>query len=650
MVSGCAGEEASISLRLLYPVTVDGAAPPERWKGDGCGSEVEPGQCVSIKLRACQCTDRAAPCPPPTDPDCTSVFTDPADVEQGHLANVQGGTFDLPTETATRKDMHLQIGMYADDGRLLATGEARNIAFGDEQSVGLSLFPVSREGHRGTACPREAGASVDTMRKRTFHTTTLLPNGTVLIVGGFTGQLVNTLPATNSLNGGDEIEVLDPRTGEVVKVTDIRNEAPGEEGVNLSRAFHHAAYLGTDEQDRYRVRLFGGIRSPRGAAQSVIVSRTREGMPLQLLFSGAAEPEDAEPAPPVDLHFDPSTPESVTITDAGADSASYPKASFGGFAVLTAPEAEPGVVTGGYYLGGGLGAWTEAQEAADNIPPMTKGFFLGANGGTRNATPADLRVGRVGTTALGIGEDEVLFWGGNVWSVDGSADPEADIAAEMAEILPTGGNAPELVTVTGAEIPLSTAFHAAAVAAVDSEDVFRIVVAGGYLVGPLEAVGTQFFASIPLYLVSYDKSARTADVTEVDCGADPCTEVFGDVAYLTATVVEPGKVLLVGGNFLYDGPSRVSFGARAIAGVVTVTGQTAVFERVELGEARYGHTATRLLDGSILILGGVTLPCAPNEEEGGECGGFADLRPLDNYEIYNEGLEFDPDRLCTPVE
>jgi hypothetical protein len=593
------------------------------------------GQCIAIKLSAC--AEQSG--------ECSSVFGDaPAD-QDGRLAKVQGGAFDLPTKTATRTDLYLQVGMYG-DGQLLATGEARKVSFSEDGEAGLTLFPVGPR----TACAEPGGRSIEALRKRTFHTATLMPNGQVLIAGGVTGPLLRTDPDPNAL--GQSMEVLDPRSGAIEEVS-IVNDAPDESRTEFFRAFHQAAYIGTDPEGRYTIRVLGGIRA-LGTRQSVLVSRTREGMPLQLLFSGAPEgpDEDAEPAPPVDIHYDPGA-RSATITDAGAETSEYPRGSFGGFAVLTDPDADPGEVTAGYYLGGGLGAWTEAQEQANTIPPVTGGFLISPTGGTTNATPAPLEVGRVGTAALGIGADEVLFWGGNVWSVEGIVNRDerlAALAAEIAEIHRPGdaGASAEFVPVTGLEVP-STAFHAAAVAAVDG-DVYRIVVAGGYVVTDLEAVDTQQFAPVPLYLVSYDKAQRTAEVTAVDCGAADCGEVFGEVAYLTATVVTPGRVLLVGGNYEYDGPSRITYGARAVAGVVNVSEETATFEPVDLAAARYGHTATRLADGAVLILGGVTLDCNPGDEESGECGGFGDITPLNTYEVYNEGLDFLRERDCAETE
>jgi hypothetical protein len=253
-------------------------------------------------------------------------------------------------------------------------------------------------------------------------------------------------------------------------------------------------------------------------------------------------------------------------------------------------------------------------------------------------------VGRVGAAALGIGTDEVLFWGGNVWSVAQDELP-GDQIAEVHR--PWTDDVARLVTLRGLAVE-PTAFHAAAVARRDG-DVVRFVVAGGYVISDIGTVSTEQFASPPVYVVSYDAAKREADVSAVECldrsgdSAD-CEDVFGDIAYATATWVAPGQVLIVGGNsrYTYQGagePRATRYGARAVAGLVTVDASTAVLQPIDLGLARYGHTATRLQDGSVLVLGGLRLPCAVVDDEG-ECEDFGDLTPLTEYEVWNPGLAF----------
>lgn len=637
VLGGCGGDEAALSLRLLFPVGV--AEEPRAWLGEGCGTDRVLGQCVAIKMSACA----------PDTGECNSVLGDEA--EGGTLADIQGGDFDLPTKTATREDLLLQIGMYG-DGELMGTGEARGVTFEDGESVILTVFPV---GDRA-ACGEPGGDETKDLTKRAFHTATLLPDGKVLIAGGLSGPIIRVTPATNALE--DSIDVLDPRTGVVQHFTAaegarIDNQAPDEAGHELYRAFHQAAYIGTDDQGRYVVRVIGGIRAQSGG--QVKIDNSGADIPLQLLLAGGPTDADNDPAPPVDVHYDPGG-STVTITAPDSDGEAYPQASFAGFAALTdtlGSETTPGGASRGWYIGGGLGEYTAQQKTDQDIPQMLDGFVMNANGGTENPTPDGLLTGRVGAAVLGIGDDDVLIWGGNIWSVEDTVDTAAAneaLAEELAEIHHLdGASPPDFVTFTGTAVPLSTSFHAAVVAAVDG-DIYRIVAAGGYRVGPLEALfPSNLDLESPFYLVSYDKTRASAVVTPVDCGNDAgCAELVGTegVAFMTATWIAPGRVFLAGGNFAYPGGGNTTrYAARALAGVVTVTGDTAVFERIDLGLARYGHTATRLLDGSVLILGGVTLPCK-TENAAGDCTTFGDITPLGSYEVFNEGLEFIETRAC----
>jgi hypothetical protein len=75
----------------------------------------------------------------------------------------------------------------------------------------------------------------------------------------------------------------------------------------------------------------------------------------------------------------------------------------------------------------------------------------------------------------------------------------------------------------------------------------------------------------------------------------------------TATLLLDGTVLLVGGSDQPSGPGREFFGVggNALAAAEVYDSQTRSFEPVgKLAEARWGHSATLLRDGRVLMLGG----------------------------------------------
>ncbi len=84
--------------------------------------------------------------------------------------------------------------------------------------------------------------------------------------------------------------------------------------------------------------------------------------------------------------------------------------------------------------------------------------------------------------------------------------------------------------------------------------------------------------------------------------------------------------------------------ARVAAGLVNVTVDGATLDPVDLAVARYGHTATLLPDGSVALIGGITLDCAIESADG--CESFGDPQLVDQVEIWNPARDLPAEFVC----
>src|SRR4051812_17731383 len=205
--------------------------------------------------------------PQPEDQQLAGVTLDDLKIEKVRISiRVHGagdvtGTFlcdrvlnvprDVPSLKIPRNGAQ-SVDIYAEAFAPVAAGDTvpRRVAVGSLLGVQLNaktipdlrLYPDER-----FRCVNQA-----MIRPRAFHTSTRLPNGEVLVVGGLTP----TPNAADEAFGAaplyltSEAEIYDPSTGTFVQV--------GEDDAPLPRAFHQAAYVGTTSDGKYQVLLVGG--------------------------------------------------------------------------------------------------------------------------------------------------------------------------------------------------------------------------------------------------------------------------------------------------------------------------------------------------------------------------------------------------------
>jgi hypothetical protein len=180
---------------------------------------------------------------------------------------------------------------------------------------------------------------------------------------------------------------------------------------------------------------------------------------------------------------------------------------------------------------------------------------------------------RVGHTATLLASGEVLVVGGsNGCAPDSADDPPWDpLFAELYE--PNSGS------FQGAGIMSTTRIHHAAVRLTNG----KVLVLGG--IPSLQNLHEQ--PPNPSYAEVYD---RVAD------SFSPITGLTISPARYTATLMNSGMVLIVGGAAVGDTPTTEVQLLDPTSGVLTPTGA--------LGTARVGHAATLLQDGHVLVTGG----------------------------------------------
>nr|MDQ3036254.1 hypothetical protein [Myxococcota bacterium] len=368
-------------------------------------------------------------------------------------------------EFAPGAEHELEIHAYDQDGEPYARGRVEGIR------AGQSLIRVRLEPYGAWAC---AGARADgnAPLARALHQSVALPNGDVLVIGGVTGESVQALSVEGGALLQRAIEVYDASDARFheIAVTDL----DGSSGLGV--VFHRAAYVGTTDDERYRVRVIGGFTTADGqpgARFDALQGLTHFSSPL--LPGAPAEVRDS-----VDLLYDPVTRAiEIVLVDPGA-------VQRAGMNAVSEPDAE-GLVVVALGLRGGGGSALRPM-------PMVSGQWYSL---PRTVMPgvvaSDLLAPRFGHTASRLSEASVLVWGGNV-----TQTTIEDVAARAGELLGGGSGA---VPASLSGLPPATAFHTA------TPLEGGVLIAGGMEVGPIAAMSggvSTTASSQPLTVVALD--------------------------------------------------------------------------------------------------------------------------------------------------
>jgi hypothetical protein len=491
----------------------------------------------------------------------------------------------------------------ADDPDTATVGPWRRVATGSLVGVdvhGTTLATLRLYPSRDFRC-------VDARlgQARAFHSATPLPNGQVLIVGGLVASpsdAAQEVVQNNAFFVTSSIELYDPADGSFTPLAD-----PGITG----RAFHSATLLG--QGPPYQILLIGGVASADPTGQ----------MPQLEPNTGAAQdaarfapeipglvptPLPTIAAPPELLVFDPST-KTLTL---GTPVPRIPPGAFHG----TAPLSDGVAVAGGMNWG------------AMGTPDLSQANLLYATSGTQ-VHAAQLSTQRIGTTLSLLGGDQALVWGGELTATDlvGKPTPPGDLITGLSS------PAPMALSLMPGTQP-RTLFHTATTFSVGAMSASVLVTGGFLLQSGSVAIQPPPGSSSLFVLTTSGQTVTPAPVGLDGYVADPtCNDPnrYRPAGYESALALagRDGEVLVGGGSPSFGACNDCETGT--IQGPLCSLHQASLFQPpatlsqlppMQVG--RFGHTSTPLLDGTVLIAGGVELPA-----------GATAARLVGDAEVYN---------------
>lgn len=500
---------------------------------------------------------------------CDRVFQVPK--EQPHLKLPIGATadaFDIVAEGfAKQSDATFQR---------KATGQLRAVDPADKTVKELDDLRM---------LPTEAASCANNPLRigRAFHTSTKLPNGQVLVVGGAIASATNPMQEDavgDKFQLDGTVEVYDPKTGRFTSITETT--AP------KVRAFHQAFLL--NESPPYRILVVGG---------ATIDDPTKPALGLGGLIPGPR-------LVPVDQSFVP-----FTTKAAGAEILTYdPTANT--IARETVSGFTPALFqAGGAFAGGGMvsDGIDYAQTATIGAVKQSAAFHQGEVA-PRAGTSV---VPRYGATLSPLHDGSQLLWGGNY----DMTTPEP-----IGEYLAGAGGSGAITRTTASVVgEVGTAFHTATVFASDATST-KIVFTGGFA-----------FSSngVALQTIAVNEAVREVDyATGASVVSSPLEAEFYKGFSFDPTCTAADRYRPAGWeSAVAIGRSRVLVSGGTPTQVMTATGchdcpgsetsyfcalqQMAIFDGAahtlnkfaSLAVGRFGHTTTVLDDGTALVIGGI---------------------------------------------
>jgi hypothetical protein len=498
----------------------------------------------------------------------------------------------------------------------LAYGALLDVPANTAKLADVRLYPVNQ-----FRC-----AAPTLSRPRAFHSATKLPNHQVLIIGGLVSGTAGSdtigLGGLMPLNATAEVEVYDPLSGTFKNVID-KTGTPA-----IPRAFHQATLVDANGPP-YTLLVVGGVSTPDPTA------------PVLGLNNGAAPgtrlvPFDASGSFLVALKTRAATTAELVKYDPGSNPPSLTRMPVPGFAAAAfqagAPFSDGIAVAGGIDWGDPLEMETPSTQVA-----VTRGGEM-----PRKGTLGAPRLGATLTRLNDTNDSMALLWGGAIVPTDPIGELITGLAAKG--------------TVTSMPLALmgqtATQFHTATLLDSDVKAATRTLLTTGGFVETTTSMGSALEPDLGAYphLVTVTLATGATTVTNATLGdgydakTDPsCTsdKRYRAAGWEAAVPIGRGRILISGGapTYLTTPPCDDCNGG---SGLLCATRQASIFTppmtvsavAEGLQVARFGHAATLLDDGNVLITGGI-----------GAGGGAARL--IGDVEEYNPraatAMQPDPD-------
>jgi hypothetical protein len=456
--------------------------------------------------------------------------------------------FDAPLTEGEEVD--LEIAVYVDRPWEPAYGATVENVRPEQGTVRVRLHP-----YRRWACPGRVIDPDERLEPRALHRAVRLDDGSVLLLGGITGEGIDPAGAGRP---GRVNALLQPAV-EVFVDQEHRFRRVELVGGAFARVLFDAFYVGRDADGRHRIRAVGGLQTASGREGSAVLAFDNSGL-LAPLGAPFAPTDAAEAAPTVDLLYDPARftlevvapPVDLTGSTRGA--------------AITVSDPLQG---GGRVVLMGLTRTGAGWLPADSYFP------------TGTPTGAPLSHARLGATVTPLPDiDRFLVWGGNL-----STTPM--VLETAGELVDLAGSTLAVSALVG--LPAPVAFHSAT-----PVDDGQVLLAGGLTV---EASGTLRATASADPLV-----ALTVDAVGTVTAVDVPDGTYVPTVLHTATSVPGLGVVLVGGAAVQAGDRLTPVATVGHVAAASLTHDAAL---QDLAEARFGHTATLLPGNRLLVVGGL---------------------------------------------
>lgn len=576
-VTACSGNSGPpLQIRVAHKVTDDlrcfvpGGAPQPL--DDGLKSVVIPDPNGSdLKIDKVRITVRThAPGDPAGTFLCDRIVTVP-----------EVPSLEIPRGGAESMDIYAEAWAPLQPGdavpRRVAVGSLLGVPLTSKSIADLRLYPDER-----FRCANQA-----MHRPRAFHSATLLPNGQILIVGGLTptpdagDEAFGTAPVYVTA----EAELYDPSTGAFVQVTEDDTPEP--------RAFHQAALVGKTDDGKYQVLLVGGATTDATQAAFGINTGAAPGARIVPFDTSGAFPSPL-PVKAADAELLVYNPVDHSAT----------RTVMAGFT--------PGVFQGaasfvdGIAVAGGID-WMTMPLAA-TIPTITRVEVSRVLEAPRFVAQP---TARMGATMTAFDDDSALVWGGQITPTDPAGDYITGLSA-TGTLMDT--------SVTLATAP-PTQFHTATLLPPSTASTDRTIIVTGGFVETTTNMGQALQPPAPMAaarLLTVSTGGTVSQSTPIFSSQYPPDSTcsvdgrYRPAGWESAVDLGRGRVLITGGaptlaggcNDCDDGGSDYRC-ATGQASLFTAPSTIApAIERLQI--PRYGHTATLMRDGNVLIVGGVT--------------------------------------------
>lgn len=531
------------------------------------------------------------------------------------------GEFLVPLSNSARTTVIVEA-FDPKSNNLVLAGRRELVGIDAAQSAPLDVYL-----HRADAqsCPYQA------RRVRAFHTATLLPNGQVLLIGGLvgTGKPQTLGPSDKLFEANASADVFDPSTLSWPFAVD---------DAKLGRAFHRAVLLPSPAEGPYRILLLGGLVAS-GKDKTIARRRTADALGEPFLISPVLSARPGETA-------------IVTYAPASADGerpALLRYKTLGSIPAFLFPEVALSADGRTLLVVGGATAYTPDNAATSKLQgfsatPRPEAVWVALRDTADRPLDSPKIVKRVKLGRIRVGHRVARFAKGRFVALGGNMDgTAAELSSAVAE---TAGLRTDFSAqgITGVD---ATAWHTLAPLGLTDAEVSQakapthVVWAGGFKL----TAGTPATAPYRFAVAEPSKTALrllrasglSGELTQVD---SKTPSGFSAAGYQSAVRLADGTQLISGGNLRLtrcelppkactrdsdcpDGkcsakkrcatktPIQTDFcplDQQTIVGVDSSGSKLAQRASTpKLKIRRYGHQMTRLLDGTVMVTGGVSL-------------------------------------------